>query len=152
MFWGHLETRRRHLPHWEGAGAVYFVTWSLARQQRTMSAAERGIVANALRHFEGDRYGLAAWVVMDDHVHVIVRPFHGWSLSRILHSWKSYTAHELVRERERTSPVWLDESYDRIVRDEEELARFTTYIVKNPQRRWPALTEYEWVCPEIISG
>ena len=147
-----VDTRRRHLPHWEGAGAVYFVTWSLARPQAALSEAERDVVVEALRHFVDDRYGLSAWVVMDDHVHVLVRPFHGWALSRILHSWKSYTAHQIVRAHGRSAPVWQDESYDRIVRDEGELAKFTAYIVENPQRRWPTITGYRWVWSVVISG
>ena len=149
MYWGMVDTRRRHLPHWEGAGAIYFVTWSLARPQAVLSADERDLVVDALRHFADDRYGLSAWVVMDDHVHVIVRPFHGWSLSRILHSWKSYTAHQIVRAGRRAAPVWQNESYDRIVRDEDEMTRFTGYIVENPRRRWPELTEYKWMYPEL---
>src|SRR5205814_1882648 len=35
------------------------------------------VVANALLHFEGSRYSLAAWCVMPNHVHVVVQPFAG---------------------------------------------------------------------------
>lgn len=55
------------------------------------------MVANALRHFDGERYDLHAWVVMPNHVHVVVTPREGATLSSILHSWKSFTAHEVQK-------------------------------------------------------
>lgn len=152
MYWGHVDIHRRHLPHWEGAGAFYFVTWTVARPQSPLSAPERDIIADAIRHFADERYGLSAWVVMDDHVHVLVRPYHGWSLSRILHSWKSFSAHQIVRAGGRPAPVWQDESLGRIVRDDDEFKRFVCYIVENPQRRWPGTTGYDWVWSREGSG
>jgi hypothetical protein len=50
------------------------------------------LVANSIRHFEGDRYDLSSWVLMPNHVHVVVRPRAGHSLSQILHTWKGYSA------------------------------------------------------------
>ena len=33
------------------------------------------LVRNALLHFDGGRYRIAAWCVMPNHVHVVVKPF-----------------------------------------------------------------------------
>jgi hypothetical protein len=38
--------------------------------------------------------------------------------------------------------VWQHEAYDRIVRNEVELKRFSRYILENPVRRWPGLDYY----------
>ena len=46
------------------------------------------LVASALKHFNGSRYELRAWVVMPNHVHSVVHPRPGESLSKILQSWK----------------------------------------------------------------
>jgi hypothetical protein len=46
------------------------------------------LIAGALRHFEDQRYTLGAWVVMPNHVHVVVRPKPSHALSGILKSWK----------------------------------------------------------------
>jgi REP element-mobilizing transposase RayT len=145
MFWDSVDRHRRKLPHWHGPGAAYFVTWSLARRQRVMVPSERDLVADTIRHFEGTRYSLTAWVVMDDHAHAIVQPEPAWPLPKIMHSWKSFTAHELVKRFGRLAPVWLPESYDRLVRNEAERLKFARYIVRNPQRRWPGLESYRWV-------
>ena len=53
------------------------------------------VVADALIHFDGERYDLGAWVVMPNHVHVVVTPRDGHYIGDILHSWKSFTAHKI---------------------------------------------------------
>jgi REP element-mobilizing transposase RayT len=135
---------RRDLPHWRLAGSIYFLTWRLATGMAPLSGDERQVVAEAIRHFDGDRYALHAFVVMDDHVHVLVSVSAGLTLERIVHSWKSFTSHKLVQEGRR-APVWQREYYDRIVRDEAELLEKGEYIVGNPTKRWPATDAYPWV-------
>ena len=53
------------------------------------------LMADAIRFFEGKRYESRAWAVMPNHVHVVVWPMPGNTLSDILHSWKSFTSHEI---------------------------------------------------------
>jgi REP-associated tyrosine transposase len=136
---------RRNLPHWRSDGATYFVTWCLARPQPALTPRERTLVVRALRHFDGRRYDLLAWVVMDDHVHVVVRPAPGIGLAEVTHSWKSFTAHQLTRRSGRRAPVWQDESYDRIVRDDRALRTIVRYVLLNPGRRWRHCGSYPWV-------
>jgi len=74
------------------------------------------IVADALLHFDGKRYVLGEWIVMPNHVHVVVTPGQGEDLSRILHTWKSFTAKEINRRQGRKGTLWQDEGYDHLVR------------------------------------
>lgn len=53
-------------------------------------------------------------------------------LARIMHSLKSYTAHEANKLLQRTGTFWQSESYDHWVRDEDELERIVGYIAANP--------------------
>ncbi|MCX6873910.1 MAG: carbamoyl-phosphate synthase large subunit [Verrucomicrobia bacterium] len=96
--------------------------------------ANRATVANALRHFDGQRYVLDSFVVMPNHVHVLVKPLAGNLLSEILHSWKSFTAHALNKALGRDGHLWMEESYDRIVRDWENLVDCRDYIEHNPAK------------------
>jgi REP element-mobilizing transposase RayT len=141
-----LRFYQRWLPHGrrDGRGTVYFVTWRLASGQRPLVAAERGIVSRAIHHRDGVLHHLLAFVVMDDHVHVLVEPL-GVPLERLTHSWRSFTAHELQRLYRREGPIWQPESFDRIVRGEEELRQKAEYIVGNPWKRWPFVKSYPWV-------
>ncbi len=98
---------------------------------KNSDAAE--IVVNALRHFDRNRYVLDAFVVMPNHVHVLVQPAKGQVLADIFHSWKSFSAKAINQLLGRTGRVWQDESYDRIVRDWNELVRYRDYIACNPE-------------------
>ncbi len=90
------------------------------------------IVASGLRHFDGQRYTLGAFVVMPNHVHALVQPSGVNTLTTVLHSWKSHAAHELQRSAGIRGRVWQEESFDRIVRNESELRKFHDYILANP--------------------
>ncbi len=93
----------------------------------------RATVASALLHFDGDRYWLDDWVVMPNHVHVLLTPQPGYELSQILHSWKSFTSHEVRRLVSGwQGSLWQKESFDHIVRSPDHLERFRAYIARNP--------------------
>jgi 2-oxoglutarate ferredoxin oxidoreductase subunit alpha len=139
----------RKLPHWRLSGSVYFVTWRLHESRPDLSDDVRNIVADNLKHFNGERYHLVAYVVMNDHVHVLLKPVEGWELSRILQSSKSFTAGQINKALGTTGPVWQDESWDRIVRDEAELLEKAQYILNNPGKRWPDEATYEWLYMDL---
>ena len=70
-----------------------------------------------------------------------------YSLSKIMHSIKSYTAHEINKLRDRKGSVWLHESYDRIMRDYEEFEEKLRYISMNPIKAGIAdeAGRYKWL-------
>jgi len=138
---------RRRLPHLRREGATYFITWRVNKLQSDLSPAERDLVVQAIKRFDSQRYDLLGWVVMNDHVHVIVHPTGSHTLSQITHSWKSFTANQLQKLHGREGAVWQDESWDRIIRHEKELFERLEYIRDNPGKRWPEYqTEpYPWV-------
>ena len=99
----------------------------------------RQIVANALQHFNGERYDLYAYVVMPNHVHVLFSPLRQHSIHEILHSWKSFTGHAINKRMNRTGTVWQKESWDRLIRNDEHFRRTLAYIKQNnPTRSWSA--------------
>jgi REP-associated tyrosine transposase len=111
-----LKSRRR-LPHWEYSDSVYFITWRLHKNQSSLIPEERSLVVEVLKHFDEKRYSLFSFVIMDDHVHVLVRLRAGETLPKILHTWKSYTANRLQRKFKRIGSIWQDEYFDTIVRE-----------------------------------
>ncbi len=90
------------------------------------------IVVDSLgRGVELGHYSLRAWVVMANHVHVLLSP--KVAPSRLLQSLKGYTAREANRVLGRTGETfWQAESYDHWVRDEQELDKIVAYIENNP--------------------
>ena len=91
------------------------------------------IVARALRHFEGSRYELGAFVIMPNHVHVLFQPKPLHSVSRIVSSWKSFTAKEINRLLGRNGTLWQEDYWDRMIRDEEHWEACRQYILENPK-------------------
>jgi len=102
------------------------------------------LVENALLHFDGTRYRLHAWVIMPNHVHVLATPLHGNSLSAIVHSWKSYTAKEANRILGREGAFWLEEYFDRVIRDEIHYGKVVEYIEQNPVKAGLCSEATEW--------
>jgi hypothetical protein len=79
----------------EGAGSGV-----LARPQ----AAE--VVAGTFRHFEGIRYRLDHWVIMPNHVHVLVLPMEDFRMEDIVRRWKSYSANQINKLCGRMGTFW----------------------------------------------
>ena len=100
------------------------------------------IVERSLRHFDGQRYFLAPYVIMPNHVHLLVTPAPAVDPSEILHTWKSFTSHEINRLVRRRGRLWQEESYDHLIRSEEELRSYVAYIEANPKTAGLDRTEY----------
>jgi putative transposase len=108
-------------------------------------------IVQAFQKFDEQRYELASYVIMPNHVHLIVRPYDNdeQSLETILKSWKQFTAREINRRMGQHGAVWQQESFDRIVRDEEHLYRCIQYIGSNPARaNLPLNACLRWIHPE----
>jgi REP element-mobilizing transposase RayT len=103
------------------------------------------MVAQALRFFAEARYRLDAWVVMPNHVHAVLWPMPNHTLSRILQSWKRFTAREANQLLGRTGgSFWQPETFDHWIRDDAEHARCCRYVVNNPVKAGLCRAPEEW--------
>ena len=102
------------------------------------------VVEQSLLHFDNERYTLLRWCIMPNHVHVMMELKEGWTLSTMLRSWKSFTAHQANRILGRSGPFWMAEYYDRYVRTAEQFMRTVTYIDYNPEKACLSETPEEW--------
>ena len=120
--------RARRLWQWTGSW-----TWQRAAPRFLRQPEIAQLVMAALR--DGDRkfhrYQLHAFVVMPNHVHLLVTP------SVIATRWlgplkglTSYQANELLGTHGRA--YWQDKSYDHLVRSDVEFERVRVYIERNP--------------------
>ena len=55
-----------------------------------------------------------------------------WSVGSIMHSIKSYSAKQIPKVMNHIGKVWQSERFDRIVRNDRELANIWQYIRQNP--------------------
>jgi REP element-mobilizing transposase RayT len=95
-------------------------------------------------HLRMGRYHLHAFVVMPNHVHVLTTP--QVPTAQWLGPLKGYTGHEANRMLPRKGPFWQDESYNHLVRNDEEFRRIQHYIERNPVKAGlvSAPEEFPW--------
>jgi len=147
----------RRLPHWHPAGVDFFVTWRLygslpkGAPRRAFTDWDKCLdstpcgpswlkdprvaesVSQILLSGAGQwrLYDLTAWVVMANHVHVLLRPVV--PLRKALMNTKSASARAANAILGRTGePFWQDESWDRWMRSDRERAGVIRYIEQNP--------------------
>jgi len=127
---------RRKIDRYEDAGHGLCVL----RDRRAAS-----LVEEALLHFDGERYRLIAWCVMPNHVHAMIEMRDGFLLTRLLHSWKSFTAKEINKIFGTTGQLWFEEYHDRFIRDEHHFRASVAYIERNPVEAGLCVDAREWV-------
>jgi putative transposase len=147
---------KRSLPHFEDPGSLYFITFSTAAELE-LSDSAKDIVFNSIKYHSGKKYNLHACVVMRTHVHLIFQPMEEsknglYSLAQIMHSIKSYSSNKVNEVMSRKGSVWLDENYDRIIRDDEDYIEKMNYVIYNPVKAGIVNTpeKYEWLCYQIM--
>jgi putative transposase len=132
-----LKITRRHLPLWTIDDSIYFITF---RASTTMfNEDECRIILEHIKEGNGAFYECFAAIVMPDHVHVLLQPNEGVTLSRIMHGLKGVSAHKINLYRHTKGKIWQSESYDRIVRDGNEFDIKINYMYNNPIKK--GLTE-----------
>ena len=103
------------------------------------------VVDAILRGAELGHYDLHAWVLMSNHVHLLLTP--AVRLSKLLGSLKTASAIRANALLGRSGqPFWQDESFDHLVRNEDEFRRILRYIHTNPVVAGLAARaeEYRW--------
>ena len=92
------------------------------------------IVQQELFSRDGLGYDLGDYVLMPNHVHVLLTPRPGEELEDILKKVKGASAVACNRLLGRTGTFWQADSYDHIVRTLDELLFFREYIANNPKQ------------------
>lgn len=146
----HVE-RRERLDAWmdQGCGSC------ILREPRLASTVEHALV-----FFDAKRYRLLAWVVMPNHVHILFQPINGWTVAKIVASWKKYTARRIRddlrnganREIGVPGAVWHREYWDRYIRNERHFRQALEYIHTNPVKAGLVSTPEDWPWSSAATG
>lgn len=102
------------------------------------------VVTDAIHFYDQRKYFILAWCVMPNHVHVLLEVIGSNTLHGTVHSWKSFTAHQINRRRGMQGTVWMADYFDRLIRDEEHMAATIAYIHGNPVRAGLAALPHQW--------
>ena len=94
----------------------------------------RRIVADALLHFDGDRYRMGDFVVMPTHVHLLAAFATAEAMKEQCDSWLHYTALQINRAIGEKGKFWQQEPFDHLVRSLEQYEYLRRYIAENPRK------------------
>jgi putative transposase len=115
------------------------------------------IVSDSLFFNDAKAYDLICFSIMPNHVHLTLSTFQDSPpLYEILQKHKRFTALQCNKILKRTGSFWHAESYDHLVRDDDELKRVIKYSLNNPVkakfvRHW---TDWKWnyLKKELLHG
>src|SRR5205807_1364589 len=89
-------------------------------------------VQDALLHLDGARYKLLEWVIMPNHVHVLVETNATAALGSIVRTWKSFSANRANKILGRAGAFWEVDYFDRFIRNENHYYLAVRYVRENP--------------------
>ena len=106
-------------------------------------------ISKSLLHFQNERCLTSCLTVMPNHVHAVMKPLGGFELEDVLKSVKQFVTREVNSLLGRSGVLWEQESYDRIIRDEEHLFRVVQYVGRNPAKAGlPREQRVRWMHPD----
>ena len=108
---------------------------------RRRDVAELG--EKVLLEADGSDYRMEAWVIMPNHVHLVVDV---WDvpLVKLINGWKGKSSRLANMLLQRSGKYWLEDYYDTVVRDEAHLKRAILYTEQNPVKALLAKAAPEW--------
>jgi putative transposase len=127
-----VETDREYHQRFSGAIERWLDAGHGACLLRRRDCAQ--VVADTLRHFEGERVVMISLVIMPNHVHSLFVQNPEWPLEKLTQSWKRFAARQINKLLERTGNFWQRDYFDRLVRDEKHFANCVRYIRRNPEK------------------
>jgi len=101
------------------------------------------IVEDALRFHHAQWYDLLAWVVMPNHIHLLVK-VSDTSLSKIVKELKRYTAREANKILRQAGAFWTEDYFDTYMRDAAHELMVRRYIENNPVKALLVREPKEW--------
>ena len=113
---------------------VYFVTTDTWQKHPVFinTALANIVVEQILSCRDRGFYKLHAFVVMADHLHVLLTPSATTTVEKAMLMIKGGSAHKIGLERPNKFPIWHAGFHDRWMRDAEEYRGSKRYIEHNP--------------------
>ncbi len=92
------------------------------------------LLRETLEFRDGKEYLLHSWVIMPNHVHVLMSPTAGVTLSKVVAAWKRFSAIRINKAIGGSGALWQKDYFDRLIRDWDHFANVARYIRRNPEK------------------
>jgi len=112
----------------------YFVTTATYKKKPLFVDTKKAeILKNVIYNFRSHkRYLVLSFVIMPDHLHLLLVPAKNYDISKIMHTIKRGSARLINQELKSSGKVWEPRFFDRVARSKQELINDITYIHFNP--------------------
>ena len=94
----------------------------------------RAEVLTSLNHGTGSDYQLGDWVIMPNHVHLLIMPLREVAVSKLVGPAKGASSRRINKLTGGRGAIWMDENFDHIIRGMASLKKFQQYIADNPSK------------------
>ena len=136
--------KRKALRRFHVRGAIYFVTATTRRRRVILVDAAADAVVQAFSRLRDEqRAAVLAYVVMPDHVHALMQPGGNVEIGAVMKYLKRIAGNQ-IRRLGHSGRLWEARFYDRVMRDDGELASAVSYIHENPVRAGYCLQPEDW--------
>lgn len=134
MPWQNFSIWRGKLPHWRADDVTYWVTF---RHRRDLEAWERNLLFTGLLRPEGRKWNLVILCVLPNETNLLFTVNEApngqpYELSDVVEKAKAKVGKAIIKKTEERWPPFYQESYDRIIRDAEELEVKLLEILESP--------------------
>ena len=136
--------KRKALRRFHVHGAIYFVTATTRRRRAILvDAAADAVVLAFSRLRDEQRAAVLAYVVMPDHIHALMQLGGDVEIGAVMKYLKRIAGNQ-IRRLGHSGSLWEARFYDRVMRDEGELASAVHYIHENPVRAGLCARPEDW--------
>jgi len=101
------------------------------------------LLEKILLEADGRDYRMQAWVVMPNHVHLVVDVWNV-PLVKLINGWKGKSSREANKLLGRGGAFWQQDYYDTLVLDEAHLKRAVRYTEQNPVKAYLTKVARAW--------
>jgi REP element-mobilizing transposase RayT len=101
------------------------------------------VVERELLQDDGAQFQLQSWVLMPNHVHLVVDVWEV-PLSTLINRWKGRSSRLANRVLGRKGAFWQEDYFDTLIRDEEHLQKAKRYAERNPVKAALVKSARDW--------
>jgi|SRR5580698_6002410 putative transposase len=133
--------------HRTAPGSSYFVTTKCWEGHQIFQVPEVAeiLVKTILNHRERNAYLLHEFVVMPNHLHILLTPSSTTSLEKAVQLIKGGASHAIHKERGEKMQIWQEGFHDWTMRDAADWRSKVEYIRLNPVRARLVERAEEWI-------
>ena len=141
----HAADLRKH--RFDAANRIYFVSKRIAvgcNINLAQSELAPIVIQTLFWLMDHQRLWLLGFVIMPDHLHLVLAPRMPHLLRDVMKSLCSYSARLINEQLRRRGPLWAEEYYEHLLANGDEVQPFIEYIHLNPVRKQLVEQAIDW--------